>query len=302
MIGANKSIELGALPRLRRFLRRPWLEKSHALGVRWRKWLPRVPFPIRLPFGSWWLVRPNYLGEMLFWHGRFVDEEAGFRFIERFLQPGMTVVDAGAHEGYYTLLTSKRVGRSGKVISFEPSPRERKALHWHLLINRCKNVSVQEFALGDRNEDAELHLVERDQNGLNSLRPPATTAKTVALRVRVTRLDDWLRDRNLARVDFVKLDVEGAELSVLKGACELLHRCPRPIIYAEVEDMRTLPWGYRAAEIVVDLDALEYEWFQPQPDGRLVPIGAERGDFQANLVAIPKERKDEVLSRTNLPC
>ena len=290
----------GILPRAWRFWQKPWRDKSLAVGVRWRKWLPWIPFPIRLSFGSWWLVRQNQMGESLFWYRSFVGEEAGFRFLERFLQSGMMVFDAGAHEGYYTLFASKRVGRGGKVIAFEPSPRERKALRWHVLINRCWNVRIHGLALGNESEEAELHVVNGAQTGLNSLKPPAVPGKTRTLRVQVTSLDDWLRVRNLGRVDFIKLDVEGAELSVLNGARELLRRRPRPVILAEVEDVRTQPWGYRAREIVVTLDALEYEWFQPELNGRLVPIGPGREGFQANnLVAIPKERREEVLSRTN---
>jgi hypothetical protein len=66
--------------------------------------------------------------------------------------------------------------------------------------------------------------------------------------------------------------------------------------------VRTQPWGYRARENVATLDAPEYEWFQPELDGRLVRIGPEREEFQANLVAVPKERGEEVLSRTNQAC
>lgn len=273
-----------------------------AFGVRWRKWLPWIPLPIRLSFGAWWLVRRNQIGESLFWYGRYAEEDAGFRFLERFLQPCITVIDAGAHEGYYTLFASKRLSRGGKVIAFEPSPRERKALRLHTLINFCKNVSIQALALGEKSGEAELNVAAGSQTGLNSLRLSANIPESKPVPVQVVCLDDWTRTYNTDRIDFIKLDVEGAELSVIRGASELLRRRPRPVILAEVEDIRTLPWGYRAKEIVSALEAWEYEWFQPQSDGSLVPIGPERERFQANLVAVPKERRDEVLSRTNLPC
>ena len=118
----------------------------------------------------------------------------------------------------------------------------------------------------------------------------------------MTRLDDFVRKSRIERVDFIKLDVEGAELTVLKGASDLLQRSPRPVIHAEVEDIRTEPWGYRASEIVRTLDALGFEWFEPQFDGTLVRIGPEREEFQANLVAVPKESREEVLSQINQIC
>jgi FkbM family methyltransferase len=310
-LGESESIRLvvgqrsgrdGIQRRAWRFWQKPWRDKSLALGVRWRKWLPWIPFPIRLSFGSWWLVRENQLGESLFWHRRFAEEETGLQFLERFLQPGMIVVDAGAHEGYYTLFASRRVGRTGKVIAFEPSPRERKALRWHVLVNQCWNVRIQGLALGSEAGEAEFHIVDGAQTGLNSLKPPAILDGTSIIKVQVTSLDDWVRAQNLDRVDFIKLDVEGAELSVVKGASGLLRRRPRPVIYAEVEDRRTQPWGYPAREIVATLDALEYEWFRPELDGKLVSIGPEREGFQANLVAVPKERREEVLSRAKKAC
>ena len=58
-------------------------------------------------------------------------EEAERQFVERFLRPGMIVLDIGAHHGYYTLLASRKDGQKGKVIAIEPSPRERRKLIWH---------------------------------------------------------------------------------------------------------------------------------------------------------------------------
>jgi len=68
-----------------------------------------MPIPLRLPFGAWWLAQKSALDDDLI-HDGF--EEAEIAFVEMLLQPGMTVVDAGANHGLYTLLASKRVGRS----------------------------------------------------------------------------------------------------------------------------------------------------------------------------------------------
>lgn len=278
-----------------RFLRRPREQKALALGVRWRKWLPWIPLPIRLSCGSWWLARRNQMGDTLFWFRRFGDEEAELGFMQSFLKPGMVVVDAGAHEGYYTLIASRLVGREGRVISFEPSPRERKALRWHVRLNRCANVHVNGAALGSEQGSAELHVVAGDRTGYNSLKPPAIADRTQNVRVRVETLDDSLRRLAIERVDFLKLDVEGAELSVLQGAAALLQRQPRPVVLAEVEDARTAPWGYRAEEIINALRRRDYEWFQPQTDASLRTVPSSQSEFQTNLVAVPRERLRDVV-------
>src|SRR6202022_4832032 len=105
----------------------------------------------------WWLAEKSALDDDLVQEGF---EDAEIAFVHRLLRPGMTVLDAGAHHGLYTLLASKRVGKQGRVIAFEPSPRERKRLRRHLRVNRCKNVDVQSCALGDQGREADLFLVE----------------------------------------------------------------------------------------------------------------------------------------------
>ena len=101
----------------------------------------------------------------------------------------------------------------------------------------------------------------------------------------MVKLDDWLASRNVGTVHFVKLDVEGGELEVLKGAQMLCSRRPRPVILAEVQDVRTLPWGYRAKEIISYLGNQGYRWFRLLPTGRLDEIDMRSDEFEGNFVA-----------------
>ena len=282
-LATNRSL----LARGRRFVRKPWREKLHAVGFHWVKRVPWVPFPVRLPFGGWWLAADDGVGH----HILSADYEAAeWRFVAVFLQPGMTVLDVGAHHGFYSVLASKRVGSTGQVVAFEPSPRERKKLRWHLRLNRCKNVQLERFALGNQAGEAEMFLVEGKETGCNSLRPPQVSEPTRVVSVPLTTLDTYLCQQGIQRVDFLKLDVEGAELSVLKGAMELLLRHPRPVILAEVQDIRTKPWGYPAKEIVRCLCDIGFLWFAPCLEGHLEEIDMEQEKFDGNFIAIPEER------------
>jgi FkbM family methyltransferase len=136
-------------------------------------------------------------------------EEVEVRFVQRLLRPGMTVLDIGAHHTLYTFLSAKRVGRRGRVIAFEPSPRECRRLTKHVRVNRCRNVKVEACAVGDASGEAELFMVDGFRDWGNSLRPPA---------VPVRRLDDVLAERGIEHVDFIKLDAEGGELAVPGGS------------------------------------------------------------------------------------
>src|SRR5207249_3252897 len=116
-----------------------------------------------------------------------------------------------------------------------------------------------------------------------------------AVRVAVRRLDDVLAELGVSTVDFVKIDVEGAELSVLYGAMKLLQREPRPAILVEVQDIRTRPWGYAAREIIQFLIRMDYRWFAIAAKGALLPISCDQETYDANLVALPVERTEEFL-------
>src|SRR5713226_3420264 len=243
---AISSVDASLAGRIWGFLQRPRRAQYISLAYRARRVFPEMPIPLRLPFGAWWLAQKSALDDDLIHEGF---EEAEMAFVEKLLQPGMTVLDAGAHHGLYTLLASKRVGRHGRVIAFEPSPRERKALRLHVAMNGCWNVEIQGAALGKENTEASLFVMQGSQTGCNSLRPPVVESGTAPVRVEVERVDDVLEKLGVTRVDFIKLDVEGAELSFLQGARATL-AASRPVILAEVQDLRTRPWGYAAREMI----------------------------------------------------
>ena len=276
----------GIFVRARRFFQKPRREKLKSLYARWSRVFPSVPLPVRLPFGAWFLARNDYMSGAVI-YGEF--EPAERAFVSRFLQAGMTSLDIGAHHGLYTLLASKRVGPNGRVFAFEPSPRERKALRWNVGLNRCKNVVIEGLALGNEEGERSLYVVNGHETGCNSLRPPALSGATSPVAVRVSSLDQWLGAHKVKTVDFIKLDVEGGELSVLQGAQRLLESAPRPVILAEVQDIRTQPWGYRAREIISFLSGKGYRWFSISAGGSLVPLEVSAETFDGNFVACPEE-------------
>ena len=262
------------------------------MPFRWLTMVFGIPQRVRLPFGSQWIARNDACGRMIL-RGHF--ERAESQFVESLLKPGMTVLDIGAHHGYYSLLASQKVGPNGRVFAFEPSPRERARLIEHLRINGCTNTRVEPFAMGERAGPSELYVVQGKETGFNSLRPPEVSEATTNTQVHVIRLGEYLEQNQIAHVDFIKLDVEGGELGVLKGAGQLLERRPRPVILCEVDDARTRPWGYAAREVLEYLEELEFQWFLPQQAGRLEALTVNRTAVAGNFVAVPKEKQEAVL-------
>ena len=275
----------GLIHRAFRFLRKPWPEKKKTFYLRWTSAFPRIPAPVRLRFGVWWLMESDFIGESLLRGGYEVPEA---NFASNFLKRGMTVVDVGAHRGFFTLLFSKKVGRTGRVLSFEPSKVDRQRLIKHLKINICTNVEVFSCAVGEAEAIADFYAVPTN-SVLGSLRPPDTDFEVLKDSVVVKTLDSVLTDCRTQHVDFVKIDVEGGELGVLRGARNLLDRIPRPVILCEVLEMRTQPWGYPAGHIIRDLVEREFHWFQLSEDALLSPLDLASYEFNGNFVAIPKE-------------
>lgn len=265
-----------------------FLRKARRISLRvsYGKFLSWLPLPVHLSWGGWWLASDDVASR----HVRLRKgiEGGEQNFLLRFLQPGMTVLDLGAHHGLYTLLFSRRVGVKGRVIAFEPSPRERRRLQWHIRLNRCANVQVELLALGSSEGVAELFVCLGRETGCNSLRPPAVSEPTKSIEVSVTTLDNYLQNSRIDLVDFIKLDVEGAELEVPQGGSRLISNS-KPLILCELADVRTEPWGHRSVKIYQFLVARGYRWFSVMPEGKLRPC-SRKEQFHENLFAVPKEK------------
>lgn len=252
-----------------------------------------VPIPVRLPYGGWFLAYGDAMGARVAGYrlARSPYEQAQWRFVARFLRPGMVVCDVGANQGFYTILASKRVGPSGHVFAFEPALSERRKLCYNLRLNHCVNVTVEPAALGEFDGPGDFYLCLQHQGSFSSRRPPAAdvTAPRRRTRVRVWRLDTYVERHGLTTLDFLKLDVEGGELAVLDGATATLAHF-RPLVLCEVEDRRAGQWGARGRQIVDFLLEREYEWYTMDRDGRLRHHTPAETYVGQNLLAVPVQR------------
>lgn len=173
-------------------------------------------------------------------------EPAVVAAVRSVLRPGMTCVDAGAHIGYMTLLMAQEVGKGGWVFAFEPSPVNCERLRTNIALNDIENTTVVQAFVSSTNGTAALgtggssfeHRLDA-----NSARPP--TVESVAL-------ERYFADQ---RVDFVKLDVEGADELAVEGMRGILNR-DKPTILVEDHGAPTVAakgilasLGYRFTEI-----------------------------------------------------
>jgi FkbM family methyltransferase len=150
------------------------------------------------------------------------------RVLQAALAPGMTFVDVGACKGDFTLLAAASVGPQGRVVAVEPEPVNASWLRRSVGLSAARNVEVMEMALGDASGRAVLHRVDviggaDSSSGLHSLLEGGLATHDT-IEVDAQTLDGLLGTLGIARVDVIKIDVEGWEVAVLRGAAGTLTR------------------------------------------------------------------------------
>ncbi|GIV19459.1 MAG: hypothetical protein KatS3mg023_1210 [Armatimonadota bacterium] len=150
------------------------------------------------------------------------------RFLLSLSLVGKTVYDVGANVGIMTLFFARSVGDSGKVVAFEPHPYSYHRLNRNLRVNRLANVVSLQCAVGDTATTLDLFQPSRHLSAATFDREKAENLKEGALivhHVEVDSLDSLIARYQLPLPDMVKVDVEGFEVHVLRGAHETIQRC-----------------------------------------------------------------------------
>ncbi|MDQ6948818.1 MAG: FkbM family methyltransferase, partial [Actinomycetota bacterium] len=153
-------------------------------------------------------------------------------FLRAHCRPGTTVLDIGAHIGLYSVVMARAVGEGGRVISFEPTPGTRDALRRTIGLNGLNGlVAVRADAVTDRSGTVNFHDTADDLSNANSVVAGPRSMRSYT--VPATTVDDVVASVGDVPVSCLKIDVEGGEIGVLRGAAEALRRW-RPAIALEV--------------------------------------------------------------------
>lgn len=253
----------------------------------WRAFATRrIDKPVRV---SWYdglrvdVTLGNDQSRCLYVSGSFEPNELAFLGSQ--LRPGAVFLDIGANEGFYTIFASRRIGRDGRVFAFEPSPRERARLERNVRINGLSNVTTIPLGLAEASGKAVLHLADGEHNGQNSLGSFGHHGVTREsdVEIALTSVDEYLQSAGVRRVDVVKMDVEGAEARVLRGAVRLLHEM-RPLLIFELFDAALRGQGSSEAEVLSLLRAAGYvvRYFDTATG---TPTAMSHNESSANAIA-----------------
>jgi len=163
------------------------------------------------------------------------------------IQPGDTFVDGGANMGFYSLLAAKALMGSGRVLSFEPDPRNLPILHSNIRINGLDGlIRIEPKALSDTESESDFWSAPENAWAGSLVKRPGVKSKPFT--VSATTLDQYIISMDLERVDIIKLDIEGAEPRALRGMRGAL-RTARMVVY-EIDKPRLDHLNIKALDLI----------------------------------------------------
>jgi len=180
---------------------------------------------------------------------------------DRLLQPGDVIFDAGASFGYHALLCARRVGLEGHVFGVEPQPDMFALLEQNIRLNQVTNVTVRCIGLSDRTSKLALHRFAGLGTGHTSV---ATLGRDdyETIECEAVTLDSFVEAEGIQRIAMLKLDVEGSELPILKGADRLLRGAEPPMCVIEINSETSQSCGYSPKDLLAFLATYGYSFYR----------------------------------------
>src|SRR5512138_27186 len=198
-------------------------------------------------------------------------EEHEFQIVRRTLSPSDVFVDVGANIGLYTLLASRLVGERGSVHAFEPLSDAYELLQKNVQFNQLTNVRLNPVALGEQAGEAELYV--NQESTLTSMGRTGRGRVLSVKKVPIWTLDEYAAKTGVEKIDFLKIDVEGFEGHVLRGAGALLERSKSLVIMCELAEKNYLPLELSVGAVLAWMQARDYQaWAIEKTSGGLVPL------------------------------
>jgi FkbM family methyltransferase len=223
------------------------------------------------PDGRKFKLRKDAMYLRLFLEEDFSREET--QMFTHLAKAGDCIADVGANCGFYSVLFARQVGNAGHVHAFEPSPSTFEELLEHIALNDVAAiVTANCMALADKPQTRSLYTFPGRAHGLSSF-VNVYNANATPTAVAALTLDDYMRSNSVAAFNLIKIDVEGAEWEVLRGAQQLLDSRQPPMLSIEMNDLTSKAFGYAPSELLRFLqDTHAYDIFQVFRHGYFISL------------------------------
>ncbi len=175
------------------------------------------------------------------------------------VKPGDSFVDVGAYvDGWHSIVVSKAVGNTGHVYTFEPIPAFFRRLEDNIKLNNLTNVTLEMAAVSTKDGHRMFYENKASSSFYRKQAKHGTSRHAAGIKVRTVALDRYLAKKRATSVRFMKIDAEGAELEVLRGAIHTLSSPKAPDLMIEIDDRYLRNGGSSEAELLTFLKKLGY--------------------------------------------
>lgn len=183
-------------------------------------------------------------------------ESENVKFIKIQCKPGMVVIDIGAHLGVIAMSISHSLNNAGKIYAFEPTPNTFSLLCRIVKLNKCSTIIPINKAVSDRNETLSFYIDNNLGSNANSL-VSKNERNRQSIDVETITIDQFVTENKINKIDFLKIDAEGSELSVLKGAIKTLKN-HKPLAILAIHPRLISNNGDNIKDIYLLLKSLNY--------------------------------------------
>lgn len=231
-----------------------------------------------------YLYKDSILCRMIY----FSFEETEIGFLKNFLKPGDCFFDIGANIGLFSLHASPIVDKNGSIYAFEPTPETYYRLNQNILLNNFKNIIIENTGLSDTSGSTEFHVSTNGYDALNSIVVLSELENNhTTISVNTDTVDNYVKLNKIVHIDLIKVDVEGWELNVLKGATSVLTEPDAPVLMVEFTEKNAFTAGYYLGELYDYLVTLGYKWYSYNlKENKLIPEKKKLHYSYENLIAI----------------
>jgi len=201
--------------------------------------------------------------------GKKSDLEIYFKLLDR----KSTFIDIGANKGQISIPISHFLNGKGEIHCFEPVKRSYELLKKNISYEKpITKIKLNNFALGDSNTEVDIKIPENDDTQASiknhKIHSWKYTDNIITQKVKMMTLDTYVKENCLQKIDFIKCDVEGAEMLVMRGAKNILTSLEPPILKLEIYKEWTKTFGYEPQDIIKFLEKYgDYKAYHISPNG-----------------------------------
>lgn len=194
------------------------------------------------------------------------------------IKEGDSIIDVGANMGETSFNFSRLVGEKGNVIGFEPDKDNFRRLMDNLKLNNFKNLDLINKGIGHQPGKFLIKMNETEPGNAGSKRIIGKSQENSAedMIVEVIKLDDFLKEKALNKIDLIKMDIEGYEMNAILGAKETIRKY-RPKMFLELHDVKLKEQGYSGKHLVEELTALNYQVLSAETNEPVIAAAIPHG-------------------------